>query len=173
MNRKIKIIANSLLAFIVALLLVNCTPHPQLMVLNRTNSNSQTRTFRSNGERIYFSSTSDRNKNITYTGGQSSGGMMGNGSSGGMMGNNNMTCASCHGADGRGGVQTMMGMQTIKVPDIRWSALKDEFDTEKFRLAITKGQDPDGKKQLNNYMPRWNIGNEDIADLIGFLKTLP
>ncbi len=32
------------------------------MVLNRTDS--QTRTFRSNGERIYFSSTSDRGTNI-------------------------------------------------------------------------------------------------------------
>ncbi len=143
---------------------------------------AQQQEFISNGERIYFTATSDRGTNITYTGGQSSGGMMGNGSSGGMMGggssggmmgNSNLTCASCHGADGRGGVQTMMGMQTIKVPDIRWSALKSEFDTEKFRLAVTKGQDPDGKKQLNNYMPRWNIGNEDLADLIAYLKTLP
>ena len=149
MNRKIKIIANGLLAFIVALLLVNCTSHPQSMVLNRTNS--QTRTFRSNGERIYFSSTSDRGTNITYTGitssggmmdGGSSGGMMGGGSSGGMMGNSNLTCASCHGADGSGGVHTTIGMQTMNAPDIRWSALKSEFDTEKFRLAVIKGQIP-------------------------------
>lgn len=45
MKRKIKVIANSLLAVIVALLLVNCTSHPQSKVLNRTNS--ETRTFRS------------------------------------------------------------------------------------------------------------------------------
>ena len=140
MNRKIKVVANSLLAFIVALILVNCTSHPQSMVLNRTNS--QTRTFRSNGDRIYFSSTSDRGTNITYTGMTSSGGMMDGGSSGGMMGNSNLTCASCHGADGSGGVHTMVGMQTMNAPDIRWSALKSEFDTEKFRLAVTKGQIP-------------------------------
>ncbi|WP_158442063.1 c-type cytochrome [Planktothrix agardhii] len=128
-----------------------------------------------------MTSTSDRGTNITYTneqssgsmGGGSQGGMMGGGSSGGMMGNSNMTCASCHGLNGRGGTSTMMGIQTMNAPDIRWSALKNEFDAEKFRLAITKGQDPDGKKQLNNYMPRWNIGNEDLADLITYLKTLP
>jgi hypothetical protein len=67
----------------------------------------------------------------------------------------------------------MMGIQTIKSADIRWSALKSEFDAEKFSLAVTKGQDPDGKKQLNHDMPRWNIGNNDLADLITYLKTLP
>jgi len=45
--------------------------------------------------------------------------------------------------------------------------------TLKFRLALTKGQDPHGNKQLNRDMPRWNIGNEDLADLITYLKTLP
>ena len=101
------------------------------------------------------------------------GGMMGNTTERGVMGNGFLTCASCHGSDGRGGVQQMMGMQIMNLPDIRWSALKDEFDNdEKFRLAITQGQDPDGKKMLNRDMPRWQIGNEDLADLIGFLKTL-
>ncbi len=227
MNRKIKVIANSLLAFIVALLLVNCTSHPQSVVPSGTAQGSGiswpqpvvpsgtaqgAQAFRSNGERIYFSSTSDRGTNITYTGGPSYsgmmgnsssggmmgngngnpssgrtgggyGGMMGNGSSGGMMGNGNgnpssgrtgggyLTCASCHGADGRGGVHTMMGMQTMNAPDIRWSALKNEFDAEKFRLAVTKGQDPDGT-QLKQDMPRWNLSNEDLADLIAYLKTL-
>lgn len=67
----------------------------------------------------------------------------------------------------------MMGMQTMDAHDIRWSVLKDEFDTdEKLRLAITKGQEPDGKKMLNGDMPRWEIGDEDLADLISFLKTL-
>jgi len=60
----------------------------------------------------------------------------------------------------------------MQAPDIRWSALESEFDTEKFRLAVTQGQDPDGKKQLNHDMPRWNIGNDDLADLISYLKTL-
>jgi mono/diheme cytochrome c family protein len=230
MNRKIKIIANGLLAMMVALLLVTCSSHPHMMIAAKgtdrgtetlpssgsaspesivVNSTDRgTGAFRSNGERIYFTSSSDRGTNITSTGvpsaglmnggssggmmgngssggmmgngssggmmgNGSSGGMMGNGSSGGMMGNGNLTCASCHGADGRGGVHTMMGMQTMKSPDIRWSTLKREFDAKKFRLAVTQGQDPDGKKQLNQDMPRWNIGNDDLADLITYLKTLP
>jgi len=202
MNRKIKLIANGLLAMMIALLLVTCASHsppiatngtdrgtgaspssdstsPQPIAVNRTDRG--TGSFRSNGERIYFTSSSDRGTSITSTGGSSAGGMMGNGSAGGMMngrssggmvGNGNLTCASCHGADGRGGVHTMMGMQTMKAPDIRWSTLKSEFDAKKFRLAVAQGQDPDGKKQLNRDMPRWNIGNDDLADLITYLKTL-
>ncbi|WP_373536215.1 c-type cytochrome [Microcoleus sp.] len=196
MNREIKIIVNSLLVFMFTLLLVTCasrpqsvapSPTPQAVNTSRPQSvvssptAQATRTFNSNGERIYLTSTSDRGTNITYTNGQSSGsmgggsqgGMMGGGSQGGMMGAGKLACASCHGFNGRGGTSTMMGIQTMNAPDIRWSALKNEFDAEKFRLAVTKGQDPDGKKQLNNYMPRWKIGNEDLADLIAYLKTLP
>jgi mono/diheme cytochrome c family protein len=88
-----------------------------------------------------------------------------------MMGGGYFTCASCHGPDGQGGVHTMH-MQTMDALDIRWSVLQDEFDAEKFRLAVVKGQDPDGT-QLNTDMPRWNIGDDDLADLIAFLKTLP
>lgn len=135
---------------------------------------AQQQTFASNGERIYFTATSDRRTNITptevpYSNGMAgNGGMMGNG-----FGNDFLTCASCHGSDGRSGERTMMGMQTINAPDIRWSALKDEFDNdEKFRLAIAEGQDPDGEKMLNRDMPRWQMGDEDLADLISFLKTL-
>ena len=62
-------------------------------------------------------------------------------------------------------------MQTMDSKDIRWSALQKEFDAEKFRLAVVKGQDPDGT-QLKPDMPRWNISNADLADLIAFLKTL-
>jgi len=64
------------------------------------------------------------------------------------------------------------GMQTMTAKDIRWSTLQGEFDAEKFRLAVTNGQDPDGA-QLNTDMPRWNIGDADLADLIAYLKTLP
>lgn len=63
-------------------------------------------------------------------------------------------------------------MQVMDAKDIRWSALQDEFDAEKFRLAVVKGQDPDGT-QLKQDMPRWNISNDDLDDLISFLKTLP
>jgi mono/diheme cytochrome c family protein len=88
------------------------------------------------------------------------------------MGDGRLVCASCHGPDGRGGVHNMGMMQTMTAQDIRWSALQDEFDAEQFRLAVTKGQDPDGT-QLSTDMPRWNIGSDDLADLIAYLKTLP
>ena len=122
--------------------------------------------FASNGERIYFTATSERGTAITYTGGPSSNGwmMMGGGGS--------LACASCHGTDGRGGEHSMGMMQVMDAADIRWSVLEGEFDPEKFRLAVVEGQDPDGT-QLNTDMPRWNIGNDDLADLIDYLKTLP
>ena len=120
--------------------------------------------FRSNGERIYFTSTSERGTAITYTGGPASSGWM-------MMGGQ-LACVSCHGPDGRGGKHNMGMMQVMDSKDIRWSVLQPEFDAEKFRLAVVKGQDPDGT-QLKPDMPRWNISNDDLADLIAFLKTLP
>ena len=122
--------------------------------------------FGSNGERIYFTATSDRGTEITYTGGPASNGWM-------MMGGGGrLACASCHGPDGRGGVHSMGMMQVMDAKDIRWSVLEGEFDAEKFRLAVTEGQDPNGT-QLNTDMPRWKIGSDDLADLIDYLKTLP
>jgi hypothetical protein len=44
-------------------------------------------------------------------------------------------------------------MQVMDSKDIRWSVLQPEFDAEKFRLAVVKGQDPDGT-QLKPDMPR-------------------
>ena len=120
--------------------------------------------FRSNGERIYFTATSERGTAITYTGGPASSGWM-------MMGGQ-LACVSCHGPNGLGGKHTMGMMQVMDAKDIRWSVLQPEFDAEKFRLAVMKGQDPDGT-QLNPDMPRWNINEDDLADLIAFLKTLP
>ena len=65
----------------------------------------------------------------------------------------------------------MTMMQTMDAKDIRWSVLQSEFDTAKFRLAVTQGQDPDGT-QLKTDMQRWNIGDGDLADMIAYLKTL-
>ena len=55
--------------------------------------------FRSNGERIYFTATSERDTAISYTGGPSSDGWM-------MMGGQG-ACVSCHGPNGRGGKHNM------------------------------------------------------------------
>jgi len=63
-------------------------------------------------------------------------------------------------------------MQVMDSKDIRWSVLQPEFDAKKFRLAVVKGQDPDGT-MLSPEMPRWKISDDDLNDLIAFLKTLP
>jgi cytochrome c oxidase subunit 2 len=89
-----------------------------------------------------------------------------------MTGEGRLACASCHGANGRGGVHSMGTMQAMDTKDIRWSVLQGEFDTGRFRLAAVHGQDRDGT-QLKPDMPRWNISNDDLADLIAYLKTLP
>jgi hypothetical protein len=162
MNRDIKIIVDGLVVVIVALLLAACGSRPQPAGPNGTAWG--TGAFSSNGERIYFTATSDRSTAITYTGGP--------GSNGWMMGNGQLACASCHGPNGQGGKHSMGMMQVMDAKDIRWSALQSEFDAEKFRLAVTEGQDPDGT-QLKTDMPRWNIGDDDLADLITYLKTLP
>ncbi|MGD2176606.1 MAG: hypothetical protein PVG71_02175, partial [Anaerolineae bacterium] len=61
------------------------------------------RGFRSNGEQIYFTATSRRDTPITAD------------TAMGMMQVGTMTCASCHGSDGRGGRAQMM-MRTFVAP---------------------------------------------------------
>ena len=164
MNWKIKMIANGLLAIVVTLLLAACALRPQPAEYNGTAWGIGA--FDSNGERIYFTATSESGAEITYTGGPSSSGWM-MGSGGGRL-----VCASCHGPDGRGGVHSMGMMQVMDAPDIRWSALEGEFDAEKFRAAVVEDEDPDGT-QMSTDMPRWTIGDDDLADLIAYLETLP
>lgn len=179
---------------------VNESPPIATSSQNDNATGAQQPEFASNGERIYFTSTSDRDTTITPTGLFSSGGMLGQGKAREPMGNGTarepmgngtarepmghslqteimandvLSCATCHRSDGHGGEHTMMGMQTMDSPDIRWSARQAEFnDDETLRLAIIQGEDPDGETMLNENMPRWQIGHEDLDDLIGFLKTL-
>lgn len=164
MNRKIRIITNGLLVVIATLVITACASRSQSMGMGSNGTAWGTGAFRSNGERIYFTTTSERGTAITYTSGPTS--------SNWMMRGGQLACASCHGPNGRGGEHSMGMMQTMTAKDIRWSVLQNEFDAEKFRLAVTKGQDPDGT-QLNTDMPRWSISNEDLGDLITYLKTLP
>lgn len=133
--------------------------------------------FESNGERIYLTATSDRGTRIRSRGGLPFGGMM--------MGR--QTCAACHGVDGKGGIH-FMHMQTMDAPDIRWSVLSSgehgghaeggqsaeqaPYDAESFRLAIEEGISPSGER-LSNAMPRWEMSELDIADLIAYLESLP
>ncbi len=162
MQQGIKFATNGLVTVIVTLLLAACASRPQTAGPNGTAWGSGA--FSSNGERIYFTSTSERGTTITYAGGPSSNNWM--------MGNGQLACASCHGPSGQGGKHSMGMMQVMDAKDIRWSVLQPEFNAEKFRLAVTKGQDPNGTP-LNTDMPRWNISDADLVDLIAYLKTLP
>jgi cytochrome c oxidase subunit 2 len=123
--------------------------------------------FRSNGEQIYFTATSQRGSLITAD--------MGMGPMVGMM-----ACANCHGPDGRGGrVRMMMG--SFVAPDIRYKTLTaaehaegeehPPYTDETIKRAITQGIDPAGKP-LDWPMPRWTMTEADLEDLLAFLKTL-
>jgi cytochrome c len=137
--------------------------------------------FTSNGEQIYFTAINERGQRIRYSGGQNFGGMM-------MGMGNNLACASCHGSDGRGGIHTMH-MEVMDAPDIRYPALNgdagteehrdedhtdehNEYDLAAFRLAVVEGKHPNGI-DLSKDMPRWQMGDEDLADLFEYLKSLP
>ena len=129
--------------------------------------------FQSNGERIYFTATSERGGSISYTGGPDVGGMMMGGT---------LTCASCHGPTGQGGRHTMH-MEVMDAPDIRGSALAGEeheeegehggeYDLETFRTAVVEGKHPNGES-LDTDMPRWRMSDGDLGDLFDYLMSLP
>lgn len=140
--------------------------------------------FDSNGELIYFTATNEDGEEIDYSGGPDFGMMMGG----------NLACASCHGPRGRGG-EHVMQMEVMDAPAIYWSALAEhgdeghdeggdaaeegehaaeaaEYGMGAFRLAVVEGLHPSGEP-LSEDMPRWDIGEEDLADLAEYLKTLP
>ncbi len=162
MNRYKGIIIIALFLLMTTLLLAACGLIKSITSSNGTGWGNGV--FDSNGERIYFTATSDSGTDISYAGGPSSNGWM--------MMNGQLACVSCHGPDGRGGVHSMGMMQEMDAKDIRWKTLEDEFDAEKFKLAVEEGKDPDGT-ELSADMPRWNMSDGDIADLIEYLKTLP
>jgi cytochrome c553 len=127
-----------------------------------------------NGARIYFTGVSGRDGPVGYSGGPAFGGMMM-----GMMGSY-LTCASCHGPEGRGGVHAMH-MYVMKSPDIRIEALnampemrdsKRRYDFADFRAAVFDGKHPDGET-LERDMPRWRMSDADLRDLYAFLEALP
>lgn len=136
--------------------------------------------FASNGERIYFTGDSV-NGPIRYSGGDF-GDVMGRGMMGrGMMRGVTLACADCHGSDARGG-RHVMHMQVMNAPDIRWRTLTASeagddhtmehapYTPDTFAQAVRDGLDPAGRP-LDAAMPRWQMADQDIADLIEFLKT--
>ena len=127
--------------------------------------------YASNGERIYYLGVDGEGKRIPIRGGPHWLKVMGG------------SCVNCHGPDGRGGFPIMMG---TKVPgDIRFSSLAsgrhsqggDEGDNghlytgKDVKRAIRDGVEPDGDR-LDPTMPRWKMDDQNLDDLIVFLKTL-
>lgn len=90
-------------------------------------------------------------------------------------------CAMCHGADGRGGRMGGMRMRVIRAPDIRYETLTSEhtedgetepaWDDTDIARAVREGVQPDGE-ELDPVMPRWDMSERDMGDLIGFLRGL-
>lgn len=133
--------------------------------------------FASNGERIYFTAESSSGTPIRYSGGVT------------MMMNSRNTCADCHGADGKGGRITMMMMSSFQTPDITWDNLTEAelegghggdeeehqehppYTEETLKSAITEGVNPAGES-LDEEMPRWQMSELDLNDLVEFIKTL-
>lgn len=159
----------------IVLLLVGCNSQTDREKGNGTNWGVGS--FDSNGKRIYFTATSERGTPISFKGGPASGMMM--------MGGN-IACVSCHGTDARGGKHNM-NMETMDAPDIRWSALSggqheeqtdmeeqhkhETYNFETFRIAVENGKHPDGD-ELKKDMPRWKMSDEDLQDLMEYLKSL-
>ena len=105
----------------------------------------------SNGERIFKTGTNARSEAIPNS-------MMA-----GMGG-----CAMCHGADGHGG--QMMGRPE---PCNTFKCLSAVgYNNDLTKRAITQGIGANGR-QLDLMMPRWQMSDDDLDDVITYLKTLP
>lgn len=138
-------------------------------------SNQPLGRFDSNGERIYFTGTSSSGNAIRAE----MPGMH-------RMSGGGMACADCHGSNGRGGTVRMM-MGSYQAPDIRYETLTAEqhehdegeggheehppYTDETIKRAITEGVDPAGEP-LEFPMPRWQMSESDLSDLLDYLKTL-
>ncbi len=164
-----------ILVFSIQILLFGCGPFADHQMGNGTTWAPGS--FNSNGKQIYFTATSNRGTPISYKGGQTTGMMMGG----------NLACVSCHGTDASGGKHTM-NMDTMDAPDIRWSALsvghhgkgeadslkqhhEEVYDFESFKNSVVNGKHPDGDV-VNKDMPRWQMSDADLTDLMNYLKSL-
>jgi cytochrome c oxidase subunit 2 len=124
--------------------------------------------YASNGETIYFTGFNDRGERIPFTDGPH------------WLYRHGGGCAACHGPDGRGEAPVMMGTEIPS--DIRYHHLIEEeehgegeehppYTDETIKRAITEGLDPAGEP-LDLTMPRWQMSERDLDDLLEFLKTL-
>ena len=122
---------------------------------------SGTGNYSSVGQRIFLTGVGADGQSIPRTTTRFSQGMMSGGG-----------CASCHGANGRGGTIRMMMGTAIKTPDIPYGALiKAGFTDATMKRAILDGLDEAGKP-LNVAMPHWQMSTTDLDATIAYLKQL-
>jgi cytochrome c oxidase subunit 2 len=115
-------------------------------------------TFSSDGQRIYYTATSDTGVRIAFDDGPMWLYMHGG------------SCVSCHGPHGRGGF--VVPMTNVIAPDIRYSTLSAEQLTDaEIRKAISQGLDAAGAP-LNDAMPRYHMSDKELDELVNYLKTL-
>jgi len=115
--------------------------------------------FGSNGQRIYVLTESDSGQLITY---EWSGKPV------------YLSCALCHGGDGRGTAFELDG-ERIEGPDITFASLRTAappYTLEGLKRAISAGVDPAGNP-LSGQMPRWRMSAADLDDLICFIRNQP
>ena len=121
--------------------------------------------FESNGEKIYYSGINESGVAIAFDG--SSHWIYVHGGS----------CVNCHGSDATGGSPVMM--ENVIPPDIRYDTLISgeqhmnhvPYTEETLMIAIREGIDSEGLP-LDLRMPRWRMMDEDVSDVIDYLKTL-
>ena len=127
--------------------------------------------FTSNGERIYFTGTSNSGEQIYASGGTE------------MMNRHRQMhgggCAVCHGAEREG--RRLWPQFWIKAPALTAKALfidshadhghghAGSYDEASLRLAIIAGVTPSGAV-LDAAMPRWTMSPRDLDDLVAYLK---
>lgn len=119
------------------------------------------REYSSNGERIYYTATSASGKPIVARIGLVT------------MTGPMMSCVDCHGPAGEGGpIQYCIEchgeespMATFHAPPLRY------YGDELMKRAITEGIGPDGR-HLFTPMPRWSMSDEDLEDLLLYLRTI-
>ncbi|SIS65583.1 c-type cytochrome [Neptunomonas antarctica] len=122
------------------------------------------RTFNSNGEQIYYTGRSQSGAAISYQGGTMHTQM------------HSTSCASCHGDDRQG--QRLYPQFWVVAPPLTRHTLIEggddghgdhqRYDKRSLKAAIRQGLEPGGEI-LNTAMPRWQISDEDMDDLISFL----
>ncbi len=98
-------------------------------------------------------------------------------SSGGMM--MRQSCADCHGINGQGLVTPMFASPNITYRNLSNPSGMLEPDGSHghtytdalIKRAITEGIDAEGNS-LSWIMPRWNMTDQELDDLLAYLKTL-